>query len=42
MMIFICKNGVFSKNYFKAGNYLVTRDSWAKSKIEYYKLEVSH
>jgi hypothetical protein len=30
------------ENYFKAGNYLVTRDSWAKSKIEYYKLEVSH
>lgn len=30
------------ENYFKAGNYLVTRDSWAKSKVEYYKLEVSH
>ncbi|MFY0602984.1 MAG: polysaccharide lyase family 7 protein [Flavobacteriaceae bacterium] len=35
------KWGVF-ENYFKAGNYLVTRDSWAKAKVEYYKLEVSH
>lgn len=30
------------ENYFKAGNYLVTRDDWAKSKVEYYQLEVSH
>ena len=30
------------ENYFKAGNYLNTRDSWAKSKVEYYALEVSH
>ncbi|QMU64935.1 MAG: polysaccharide lyase family 7 protein [Flavobacteriaceae bacterium] len=35
------KWGIF-ENYFKAGNYLVTRDSWANAKVEYYSLEVSH
>ncbi|MFY0628974.1 MAG: polysaccharide lyase family 7 protein [Flavobacteriaceae bacterium] len=39
--IHIQKWGLF-ENYFKAGNYLATHDSWAKSKIEYYSLEVSH
>jgi hypothetical protein len=39
--IHIQKWNVF-ENYFKAGNYLVTKDSWAKSKVEYYTLEVSH
>ena len=39
--IHIQKWGIF-ENYFKAGNYLVTRDNWAKAKVEYYKLEVSH
>ncbi|RMG22192.1 MAG: polysaccharide lyase family 7 protein [Bacteroidetes bacterium] len=33
--------GVF-ENYFKAGNYLVTRDEGAFSKVKYYSLEVSH
>ncbi len=39
--IHIQKWNVF-ENYFKAGNYLVTKDSWAKSKVECYTLEVSH
>jgi len=39
--IHIHKWGIF-ENYFKAGNYLATQDSWAKSKVEYYELEVSH
>ena len=39
--IHIEKWGVF-ENYFKAGNYLVTTDDWAKTKVEYYKLEVTH
>lgn len=39
--IHIQRWGIF-ENYFKAGNYLVTRDSWAKAKVEYYSLEVSH
>ncbi len=30
------------ENYFKAGNYLVTRDEGAFARIKYYKLEVSH
>ena len=33
--------GVF-ENYFKAGNYLVTKDEGAFSKVKYYSLEVSH
>ncbi len=39
--IHIQKWGVF-ENYFKAGNYLNTLDSWAKSKVAYYSLEVKH
>ncbi|MDT7831463.1 polysaccharide lyase family 7 protein [Flavobacteriaceae bacterium S356] len=39
--IHIEKWGIF-ENYFKAGNYLVTTDDWAKTKVEYYKLEVTH
>ena len=39
--IHIQKWGIF-ENYFKAGNYLASQDSWAKSKVEYYELEVSH
>ncbi|MFY0593555.1 polysaccharide lyase family 7 protein [Roseivirga sp.] len=35
------KWGVF-ENYFKAGNYLVTTDNGAYSKVKYYNLEVSH
>lgn len=35
------KWGIF-ENYFKAGNYLVTLDDWAKAKVEYYSLEVTH
>lgn len=30
------------ENYFKAGNYLVTRDEGSFSKVKYYDLEVSH
>jgi len=30
------------ENYFKAGNYLVTRDHGAFSKVKFYSLEVSH
>lgn len=39
--IHIQKWGIF-ENYFKAGNYLATQDSGAKSKVEYYELEVAH
>ncbi len=35
------KWGVF-ENYFKAGNYLATKDEGAFSKVKYYSLEVSH
>ncbi|WP_221420251.1 polysaccharide lyase family 7 protein [Fulvivirga sp. M361] len=35
------KWGVF-ENYFKAGNYLVTKDEGASAKVKYYELEVSH
>lgn len=35
------KWGVF-ENYFKAGNYLVTRDEGASSRVKYYSLEVEH
>lgn len=30
------------ENYFKAGNYLVTRDEGAFSRVKYYSLEVTH
>lgn len=30
------------ENYFKAGNYLVTRDEGAFAKVKYYELSVSH
>jgi len=33
--------GVF-ENYFKAGNYLQTRDKGASAEVHYYELEVSH
>ncbi|MBQ4821012.1 polysaccharide lyase family 7 protein [Aquimarina sp. MMG016] len=33
--------GVF-ENYFKAGNYLGTKDKGAYAKVKYYQLEVSH
>ncbi len=39
--IHIQKWGIF-ENYFKAGNYLITQDDWASSKVEYYKLKVFH
>ncbi|MEO1260142.1 MAG: polysaccharide lyase family 7 protein [Bacteroidota bacterium] len=39
--IHLQKWGVF-ENYFKAGNYLVTTDEGAFSKVKYYDLEVSH
>ncbi|WP_372649551.1 polysaccharide lyase family 7 protein [Draconibacterium sp.] len=39
--IHIEKWGVF-ENYFKAGNYLVTHDENAFSKVKYYELEVNH
>lgn len=35
------KWGVF-ENYFKAGNYLVTRDEGAYARVKYYELEISH
>ncbi len=35
------KWGVF-ENYFKAGNYLVTTEEGAFSKVKYYDLEISH
>ena len=33
--------GVF-ENYFKAGNYLATKDEGSFAKVKYYDLEVSH
>ncbi|WP_142786376.1 polysaccharide lyase family 7 protein [Changchengzhania lutea] len=39
--IHIQKWGVF-ENYFKAGNYLVTKDEGAFSTVKYYNLEVKH
>jgi hypothetical protein len=39
--IHIQKWGVF-ENYFKAGNYLSTKDEDSFSKVKYYQLEVSH
>ncbi|WP_319481397.1 polysaccharide lyase family 7 protein [uncultured Draconibacterium sp.] len=39
--IHIEKWGVF-ENYFKAGNYLVTHDENAFSKVKYFELEVNH
>lgn len=39
--IHIDKWGVF-ENYFKAGNYLQTRDEESFSRVKYYELEVSH
>ncbi|QCX41121.1 polysaccharide lyase family 7 protein [Aureibaculum algae] len=39
--IHIQKWGVF-ENYFKAGNYLVTKDAGAFSKVKYYDLSVIH
>ncbi len=35
------KWGVF-ENYFKAGNYLQTKDTGASAKVKYYSLKVSH
>ena len=35
------KWGIF-ENYFKAGNYLATRDEGAFSRVKYYDLEVEH
>ena len=35
------KWGIF-ENYFKAGNYLITKDKDAFSKVKYYELEVTH
>jgi len=35
------KWGIF-ENYFKAGNYLQTRDEGAFARVKYYELEVSH
>lgn len=35
------KWGVF-ENYFKAGNYLQTKDNGSKSKVKFYALEISH
>ena len=35
------KWGVF-ENYFKAGNYLQTRDKGAHAEVKYFSLEVSH
>lgn len=39
--IHLQKWGVF-ENYFKAGNYLATKDKGAFAKVKYYQLEVSH
>lgn len=39
--IHIQKWGVF-ENYFKAGNYLSTKDEGAFSRVKYYELEVTH
>lgn len=33
--------GIF-ENYFKAGNYLITSDQNASSKVKYYELEINH
>ena len=33
--------GVF-ENYFKADNYLVTRDEGAFARVKYYEVEISH
>lgn len=35
------KWGLF-ENYFKAGNYLNSKDSWAHAKVKYYDLEIQH
>ncbi|MEL6192622.1 MAG: polysaccharide lyase family 7 protein [Bacteroidota bacterium] len=35
------KWGVF-ENYFKAGNYLITKDDGAFARVKYYELEVTH
>ena len=35
------KWGVF-ENYFKAGNYLQTKDEGSFAKVKYYDLEISH
>ncbi|WP_271782695.1 polysaccharide lyase family 7 protein [Aquimarina algiphila] len=37
----IQKWGIF-ENYFKAGNYLITRDEGSNAKVKYYNLEVFH
>ncbi len=39
--IHIQKWGIF-ENYFKAGNYLITKDNGAFSNVKYYELEISH
>lgn len=39
--IHIQKWGVF-ENYFKAGNYLITKDEGAFATVKYYELEVTH
>jgi len=39
--IHIQKWGIF-ENYFKAGNYLSTKDEGSFAKVKYYELEVSH
>ena len=39
--VHIQKWGVF-ENYFKAGNYLITKDNGAFSNVKYYELEVAH
>ena len=39
--IHIEKWGMF-ENYFKAGNYLQTRDENSFARVKYYSLEVSH
>jgi len=39
--IHIEKWGIF-ENYFKAGNYLVSKDKDAFAKVKYYELEISH
>ncbi|MEM7514433.1 MAG: polysaccharide lyase family 7 protein, partial [Bacteroidota bacterium] len=35
------KWGVF-ENYFKAGNYLITKDAAAFASVKYYELEITH
>ena len=39
--VHIKKWGVF-ENYFKAGNYLQTREQNAFARVKYYSLEISH